>query len=411
MRIVGTAALLCAVTAACLPRSRSMAEPESVHQLILAEQVNLLDTLAREPMLVEDISGALFVGGYNRRRPGLWKSTDRGHTWTRVDVGTAEQGAIGNSDLDLAIGPDGTLYFVTLTYDAAAGAGLQVAVGVSHDAGASWHWTTLSRVRFVDRPWVATSDGSVHVVWSDDRGVSHARTTDGGLTWLGTGRIHDRGGSSHLAIGPRDEIAVRISPGAAAGNKCDEDTDIIAVSADAGVTWRKYPAPGSPRPSGCQQHPTEIQRWVDPLAWSADGALNALWTDSAGVRLSRSVDRGATWTTSTIVPRRNSDSTPYFPYLTARGRTELGATWITGTEDGLQWHAAIIDARDASPPRVQESRPMYLDSRTGTPPRTDAGGEYLAARFLSDGTLGVVTAIQDKALGRLGFTLWRFRKQ
>ena len=150
MRIVGAAALLCAVTAACLPRSRSMAEPESVHQLILAEQVNLLDTLAREPMLVEDISGALFVGGYNRRRPGLWKSTDRGHTWARVDVGTAEQGAIGNSDLDLAIGPEGALYFVTLTYDAATGAGLQVAVGVSRDAGARWHWTTLSRVRFVD---------------------------------------------------------------------------------------------------------------------------------------------------------------------------------------------------------------------------------------------------------------------
>jgi hypothetical protein len=54
---------------------------------------------------------------------------------------------------------------------------------------------------------------------------------------------------------------------------------------------------------------------------------------------------------------------------------------------------------------------MYLDSRSGTPPRTDPGGEYLAARFLSDGTLGVVTPIQNKALGRLGFTLWRFRKQ
>jgi hypothetical protein len=42
-------------------------------------------------------------------------STDRdgGNRWTRVNVGSEADGAIGNSDVDLAMARDGTLYFVT----------------------------------------------------------------------------------------------------------------------------------------------------------------------------------------------------------------------------------------------------------------------------------------------------------
>ena len=76
------------------------------------------DRIAREPMLVEHPGGVLFVAGYgmaarptNVETPNLWKSTDGGKAWTRVDVGTAVQGALGNSDVDLAVAGDGTLYF------------------------------------------------------------------------------------------------------------------------------------------------------------------------------------------------------------------------------------------------------------------------------------------------------------
>src|SRR5580765_3996000 len=77
------------------------------------------DRMAREPMLVEHPTGALFVAGYgmlNRpstaETPNLWKSADGGKTFSRVNVGTTDQGALGNSDVDLAVGPDGILYFV-----------------------------------------------------------------------------------------------------------------------------------------------------------------------------------------------------------------------------------------------------------------------------------------------------------
>jgi hypothetical protein len=371
-------------------------------------RVEYLDTLTREPMLVQAKSGDLFVAGYNRVRPGLWKSGDVGSSWSRVNVGSRDAGATGNSDVDLTIAPDGTLYFANLTFDGTVGEGRSVSMGVSHDMGMTWHWSMLSQVRFDDRPWVrVTPNGTAHVVWSDDHGVSHARSIDGGLTWIRTGRISDRGGSSHMTVGPHGEIAVQISPGAAGGNKCDAGTDIVAVSTDDGTTWQKHPAAGSPRQSGCEEVPGFIPRWVDPIAWTRNG-LNALWTDSIGVRLSVSHDLGETWTTSTIVSRQPGDPTAYFPYLTAADRGELAATWFTGIGDNLRWHVALIDATGPGDPRVQQSAAMPLESRRGEPARADTGGEYIPVKFLNDRTIAVVSPIQNAQAGRLGFVFWRF---
>jgi hypothetical protein len=77
-------------------------------------------------------------------------------------------GAIGNSDVDLAVSPDGTLYFVSMGFDNKASEGKHIAVGVRRNSGNTWHWTMLSKKRFDDRPWVAVEpDGTVHVVWND----------------------------------------------------------------------------------------------------------------------------------------------------------------------------------------------------------------------------------------------------
>jgi len=75
--------------------------------------------------------------------------------------------------------------------------------------------------------------------------------------------------------------------------------------------------------------------------------------------------------------------------------------------DDLTWQLARIDV--GSPLNVRRSTPRTLECRnwekeTGN----DTGGEYLAVVALRDGSLGVVSPIQNPAAKRFGFTWWRF---
>jgi hypothetical protein len=74
-------------------------------------------------------------------------------SWERVNVGSDAEGA-GNSDVDLAIARDGTLYYISMVYDRQKDEGTQIAIGSSADAGATWRWKTISKTRGDDRPWI-----------------------------------------------------------------------------------------------------------------------------------------------------------------------------------------------------------------------------------------------------------------
>jgi hypothetical protein len=372
------------------------------------------DRLAREPMIAEHPSGALFVAGYgglnrptNVETPNLWKSTDGGKTFTRVNVGTTDQGALGNSDVDLALAGDGTLYFVSMTFDNKVNEGVNINIGVSHDVGATWTWTQLSNTRWDDRPWVEVApDGTAHVIWNDGDGVSHALSTDRGKTWAERPKIHPQGGSSHLAIGPKGEVAVRITPTSASGFKHHAEADFIAVSVDAGRTWAIHRAPGDRIwmfPMIPEKAP--LPRWVEPIAWDADGALYSLWTDQTGVRLARSPDLGKTWQQWLLVETKNT--TAFFPYVIGHGKGELAATWFTATMPGytsLQAHVARLDVGDGSAPPNVRSSPFEIDATSGKTPTT--AGEYVPTIFLRNGRLAIVTPIQNRPAKRLGFSYW-----
>lgn len=389
--------------------------------LSLAAPINHLDVAAREPMIVEHPDGTLFVSGYGAAfmsgkdadEATLWKSRDGGATWTRVNVGTKADGAAGNSDVDLAVAGDGTLYFATLVFDEKAMEGKQISVGVSRDVGATWKWTAISKTRFDDRPWIKVApDGTAHLIWNDGYGVCHAVSQDGGRTWMERDRIHPLGGSSHLAVGPNGEVAVRVVPLSAAGTRFDEGIDLIGVSTDGGTTWQKRPAPGD-REWNPLMFP--VQRWVEPLAWDAQGGLYSLWTNLKGIWLGRSVDQGVTWTTWRVA---TSPEVAYFPYLVARGRGELAATWFSGWAGTWQAHAARIDVSDgAAPPHVAESPPFKPDSwrmryvPQEFPPIRDTAGEYLAVCFLRNGGIVVVSPIQNPGEKHFGFSLWKIEER
>ena len=78
--------------------------------------------------------------GVQQTVPKLWRSSDHGATWTAVNVGSESDGASGNSDVDLAVGRHGTLYFVTLSFDRKTNEGTRISVGVSKDAGRTWRY-------------------------------------------------------------------------------------------------------------------------------------------------------------------------------------------------------------------------------------------------------------------------------
>jgi hypothetical protein len=412
--------ILCIVALARCRRSgeagRAAAEATPPWTLSISGPIDHLDVVAREPMIVEHPDGALFVAGYgaawisgNRMdEPTLWKSGDGGTTWSRVNVGTVADGAVGNSDPDLAVAGDGTLYFVMMVSDREKGN--QISVGVSKDVGATWKWTLLSKDRFDDRPWVKVApDGTAHVIWNDGAGVCHAVSTDGGLTWTERTRIHPKGGSSHMAVGPNGEVAVRVMPTSASGPKYDEGVDLIAVSSDGGMTWRKEPAPGYREWTPGGNYP--IMRWVEPLAWDARGALYSFWTNLKGIWLARSVNQGATWTTW---PLAENPDLAYFPYLVARGAGELAATWFSGWTLTWQAHVARIDVGEGgAPPRMVESQPFKPDSWQRNrqwpedPQTPDSAGEYLPILFPRDGGLVVVSPIQNWHEKRFGFSLWK----
>jgi hypothetical protein len=389
--------------------------------LTLAEPINHLDVVAGEPMIVEHPDGTLFVGGFGAtfmsgkrtEEATLWKSGDGGMTWTRVNVGTEKEGVAGNSDVDLAVAPDGTLYFANLVYDVTADAGQQISLGVSKDAGATWKWALLSKTKFDDRPWVKVApDGTAHVIWNDGAGVCHAVSQDGGMTWTERERIHPKGGSSHLAVGPNGEIAVRIIPPSSSGSKFDEGVDFVAVSVDGGMTWAKHEAPGY-REWNPGDFP--VPRWVEPLAWDDQGVLYSFWTNLKGIWLARSRDRGVTWTAWWL---RECPDVAYYPYLVARGRGELAATWFAGWTG--TWHARVarIDVGESeAPPRMVESAPFRPDSWQrpnpkwpNDPPLPNTAGEYLALTFLRQGGLAVVSPVKNHRERRFGFSFWKLEE-
>ena len=224
--------------------------------------------------------------------------------------------------------------------------------------------------------------------------------------------IHPQGGSGRLAVGPKGELAVRITPASASGNKIEPQVELVAVSTDGGNTWEKHSVPGQ-RIWAFTEGSTP--RWIEPLAWDANANLYLLWTQVTGVWLARSADRGSTWTTWRVAASEG-DTLSYYPYLVARGPGELAATWFSGSGESLRFQACKIRVADsASPPQKICSAQLAPDTwRPDDPPSTQLvrspAGEYLPVLFLSDGSLAVVSPIQNQGTNHFGFSFWKLKE-
>ncbi|HSN30157.1 MAG TPA: sialidase family protein [Kofleriaceae bacterium] len=372
------------------------AHPTSAHELVALSHIEHLDAVARETAIVQHPNGHLFVAGYGPdAHPHLWQSGDLGASWTPVGLG---DGAVGNSDVDLAVAPDGTLYFINLLFDRDTAKGKSIAIAASRDAGATWTWTTLSTQPFDDRPWVVVaSDGSAHAIWSNEAGVHHAVSRDRGATWQEATLILNHGGSSHFVAGPHGLLAARITPTWGGGAKMTAGVDEIRLSADGGETWTTVQAPGERTWKPLEQDETfDSLRWVEPLAFDAAGNLYSAWTARDGVHIARSRDRGTTWSQNLVLT-----SNAFFPYAIATP-TGLALTWFTAASpalDNLRWHIAAYDGV-----QVLEAPAQRLDCTRKN--AQDTCGEYLMPAALADGHIGLAAPVQHEATG--GFTFWTF---
>lgn len=389
--------------------------------LRLVTRSDHLDTLAREPMLVRHESGTLFVAGYPSQVTGtdwtapplLWRSDDDGGSWNRVDVGSTADGAQGNSDVDLEVGPDGTLYFLSMGFNRTTREGTHIAVGVSNDVGETWQWHMLSTTRFDDRPWISVApNGTVHVIWNDGGGVRHAVSPDSGKSWTEQESVHSAGGSSHLAIGPQGDIAVRISPISASANKYEAAVDLIATSRDNGKDWTMHPPPASLSWDPTLSDPKKVSRWVEPLAWGEEHRLWHLWSEGQVVRLGFSDDYGESWQSEDVA---HEDGVAFFPYMVAGPSGQLAATWFVNDGEKLSARVTLIETPTTGQSKIAvSSSDLFTISawleNTQTPVQTPAG-EYIPVIFLPDGKLALVSPIQDFARDRWGFTWWVFAGQ
>lgn len=386
-------------------------------ELIIVNKIDHLSTLAREPMVAEHPNGSLFVTGYmnGSDSPQLWESRDYGKTWQSVDVGTPDEGAQGNSDVDLYIDSLGNIFLLSMTYtklpedisnfDFATMKGEQIIIGVSRDEGKSWDWEVISQRDYDDRPWItASSNGDMHIIWNDGKGVHYASSKDAGKSWQRQPDVHSKGGSSFLASGPHGQLAVRVSPMSASGFQMDKGVDFIRLSLDEGKSWQDVALPGN---RDWSEDFSGIPRWVEPVAFDREDNLYAMWSEGKEMKLAMSTDYGESWQEYVI---SHTQDTTYYPYM-VMSKQGLLCTWTSGFNEHIRHYAAVVKM-DVTNVKVYTVDPLKLDmwSRFSVGEyQRSTGGEYFPIISLANGNIGMVTTIQNSQANRVGFSWWELR--
>ena len=383
-------------------------------ELIVKNKIDHLSELAREPMIAEHPSGTLFLTGYRNASdvPQLWKSSDQGKNWEKVNVGTREAGARGNSDVDLLIDKEGNIFLLSMTFtklpddlqsfDFSTLKGEQITLGISRDLGKTWKWQTISQNDNDDRPWIATTtNGDLHIIWNDGHGVHHSISRDKGYNWTRQAQIHPQGGSSFIASGHTGQLAVRVTPLSASGNKIDPGVDLVRLSLDNGKTWKKVNLPGK---RSWALGFGGIPRWVEPLAFDQEDRLYTMWSEGKILKMGISIDNGENWEEHIV---EQSKDTIYYPYLKPAGNSLL-CSWISGFNANIRHCAAILKVENSELTVYKmDAQKLDIRSRFGIGEnQLSTGGEYFPIIPLSNGNYGMATTIQNSKSNRLGFTWW-----
>lgn len=205
----------------------------------------------------------------------LFKTTDRGQSWTPLDFGAPAEttGFIGPLLIDPA--HPATVY---------AGCDPCGPLLRSDDGGATWQRLPADTGAVFD---LATDPGAAGALWAAADGLFHS--ADRGATWerqnLGT---TDSDQLIEVEVSPRDPAVVYVTGEAVFPGRPPRFEPRIFRTADGGATWAR-------RDAGLPQEPI-LALALDP----ADAAT--LWVALLSGGIYRSTDSGLTWTLVSRIP-------------------------------------------------------------------------------------------------------------
>ncbi|MVU80890.1 hypothetical protein GPX89_27025 [Nocardia sp. ET3-3] len=202
----------------------------------------------------------------------LFRSRDDGATWVATAPGL--RGVMpGGGDATLAIAPNGDLAFADLWAGSST-------VARSSDQGDSWIPLPAAGLPIQDRPWLANTGAAVYLAYHQlPSGIGVSKSFGDGLFYPLTtvaATILDQEGCLTCASG-----TIIAAPGATTF------TDRVGV---------------------------------------------VLTTENGGVKFSRSLDGGLTWSVKSIAPSGNANTTLVFPTVADGGGGNLAAAWLDVTD-------------------------------------------------------------------------------
>ena len=274
-----------------------------------------------EPVSVVATDGSIIVGAHTgdthlylrtipeaewyanyRHQSFIWRSTDNGKTWKRVEflaAGSAMHSpptAIGPADPDFAIDSAGNLYETELEWN--------VSVAASHDNGQTW--PDANPIADVgDRPWVAArGPGEVYLRITGN----FQKSTDGGATWVAR---TDPPAGGDIWVDPTDPQGLFAPSGSGVG---------VTFSRNDGQSWSTSTIPGATNRAALDSIAVDAGGWPYVGYAHNDGKMYfSSWNPATQA-----------WAAPMQIPKIGS-GTPIWPWLDAGDAGRVAVGWYEFT--------------------------------------------------------------------------------
>jgi hypothetical protein len=303
-----------------------------------------------EPSVVVDAQGRIYASAIfgfpgNVTAPGtpVWRSVDKGRTFTRHSTASAGPAAtaLSGGDSALAVDKRGYVYATDLWLG-------DDSISISTDHGDTWFGSPVSHRMVGDRNWLAyaTKDDALYQIWNGVDGLYIARADLGtplgekaALSFTNNYRVAGEtvgvpGSYVRASTAWPGGLAVDQREGDVYATWSDQDGVAIGRSGDQGATWTIGHVTG-----------TKGATWVDtawnyaPVTVDAKGNVFVAWSQAIGGSASPSAislyvgvsrDGGKTWRKTKLGTRR----TAVFPSLALLGNDRVAVAWVDATPGG-----------------------------------------------------------------------------